>query len=127
MRDNVTLADGSEREQVRPDVSRREVIRKALVAGGAAYVAPMVLASARPASAAVVVSGPVCTTCESDPDCPQDFICLSRVGASGKQCVFLGPLFCDDYSECQSDGDCDPGHACVVCKSGECLPCTLPA
>ena len=114
----------SELDAAVPQVSRRQLIRKALVAGGVGYVAPMVLGSATPVFAQAV-SG-TCTTCQIDNECPQGFSCLARVGASGNQCVFLGSLFCDNFDSCTSDADCSAGYACVTCNTGECMPCTLP-
>ena len=123
--------DPSERDHVKASLSRRELMKRALVAGGVGYVAPMVLGTATPARAQTI-SG-VCTSCTDtsgggDPACGSGFICVDRVGESGSPiCTWLGGLFCDNFDSCSSDDDCDPGFFCVDCNGGQCMSCTVPA
>jgi hypothetical protein len=111
--------------------SRRDVIRRALTAGGAAYVAPMILGSATPASAQIV-SGQVCQggcvslfgSCGSGPTCS----CYADSTGFGLVCVdYSGP--CASGTECDSNADCLPGWVCSqtcqinTTKAGRCTPC----
>ncbi len=121
--------------------SRRDVIKKALKAGGVAYVAPMVLGSVVPA-AAQVSTGPnpecaaaTCTTfvaCNSNASC----VCVSS-STGGGYCV-LGATSCTAIGNCGAAPDytCPAGSFCAIntcCNVPVCVaftastPCQLPS
>lgn len=95
-------------------VDRRELIKKTLQLGGAAYVAPMVLASAVPLSAQGSPGpnpgciGATCTTfipCAVNPSC----VCVQSSGGGG---------FCvDGATSCGAIGNCGPAPT-FTCPSG---------
>ena len=120
--------------------SRREALRRALKAGGVAYVAPMVLGSAAPASAQASGPNPECTgaTCATFVPCNSNSACVCvRSSAGGGYCV-LGSTSCSDVGPCGAA----PGYACpagsfcaldTCCGSPVCVmfsastPCQIPA
>ena len=109
-------------------VNRREMIKKAIQAGGVAYVAPMVLASATPASAQVSPGpSPQCLgancgnfipNCSTSPDC----FCWTLSTGGG----FCGQNFlCADFNNCGTGNTCPPGFVCAVdtcCDIPKCTP-----
>lgn len=116
-------------------VNRRAVIKKGLVAGGVGYVAPMILGSATPVSAAAVSSACGCNTqlpCNFKVDCGPGGACFCWVLNTHNGC------FCGDGNpcpgiSCTTQADCTnqgfPTYGCVdTCCSGfRCWPpCGTP-
>jgi hypothetical protein len=105
------------------------MIRRALTAGGAAYVAPMIIGSAVPASAQAI-SGQVCQgVCTSQfGACGPTCSCYVDASGSGLVCVdYNGP--CASGTECDSNADCPAGWTCSqtcqinTVRAGRCAPC----
>jgi len=94
-------------------VDRRTLIKRALAASGAVYVAPMILGTASPASAQVISGscpGPECddTGCGPDGECA----CVSILGGSAcvvPSCTFVA---CDSHADCGPDGVCMTSDCC---------------
>lgn len=110
-------------------LSRRDVLKRAAVVGAVAWSAPVISSLRTPAFAQYPPGGPCgCTageprTCQGDvvidcPDTPTAFTCFcwTRV-EGGTVCGTFAPT-----TTCNSDAECGPGEACVVC-SGTFCPC----
>jgi hypothetical protein len=103
----------------RTSPSRRDAIKRALAASGAAYVAPMILGSASPASAQAI-SGTTCVGCgqlQPFATCAPNCSCYGRASTSGLGCVQLNPVGgqCGGVpTTCNLDSECGPGELCVI-------------
>lgn len=121
--------------------NRREAIKRALKAGGVAYVAPIVLGSAVPASAQVS-PGPnpecVSATCATFVPCNSNSACVCVASSTGGGFCVLGSTSCSAVGPCGAA----PGYACpagsfcalnTCCGSPVCVmfsastPCQVPA
>lgn len=106
-------------------VNRRELIKKSLQIGGAAYVAPMVMASVAKVSAQISPGpNPECqgATCATFVACAANAACVCvRSSAGGGFCV-LGSTSCSAIGPCGASPDftCPAGSFCAVdtCCSG---------
>lgn len=110
--------------------SRRDLIRKAVRLGGAAYVAPIIVATARPISALAAVTNPdpecagfVCggltPTCNGNQNC----VCVTEAGGGGG-CID-GLTLCRTAADCTTSDDCPSGSICAVntcCDRPICAP-----
>ena len=120
--------------------SRRDVIKKALKAGGVAYVAPMVLGSVLPAAAQGSGNpNPNCAaaTCATFVQCNTNSSCVCVSSSSGGGFCVLGSTSCAAVGNCGAA----PGYACPAgsfCAVNTCCgvpvcvlytastPCQLP-
>lgn len=120
------IADDKKEFNVKVD--RREMIKAAIKAGGVAYVAPMILASATPASAQVSQGpSPQCigSNCENFiPNCSTDDNCFCWTLSTGGG--FCGSdFFCDTVPTCGDGNTCAPGSVCAIdtcCVVPKCTP-----
>jgi hypothetical protein len=109
------------------DGSRRDLIKKAAVAGGLVWASPVLTSLARPAAAAAGTPPPTTTTSTTEPEsvCQANCdlgidVCTIECVGPGCRCAQTPDGFCacvitDSFGgECQQPGDvCDPGFACV--------------
>lgn len=116
-------------------VDRRELIKKSLQIGGAAYVAPMIMASAAKVSAQQSPGpNPECqgATCETFVPCAANQSCVCvRSSNGGGYCV-------DGSTSCSVIGNCGPapGYSCpagsfcavdTCCQVPVCVPFSASA
>jgi hypothetical protein len=127
-------------------ISRKRLLRRVAVAGGALYAAPIMTSTAYAdgehapnCHAFVTPEGPV--TCGPDPCAGQTICrgeippgsfctCVPRCPGEGNenglgQCFCHEVQFCEGLTPCESAGDCPPGWACTesCCPGGcFCLP-----
>jgi hypothetical protein len=107
-------------------VNRRELIKRSLQIGGAAYVAPMVMASVAKVSAQTSPGpNPECAgaTCSTFVACAANALCVCVRSSSG------GGFCVDGSTSCSAIGNCGaaPGYACPAgsfCAVDTC--CTVP-
>ncbi len=121
--------------------SRRELIKKAVKAGGVAYVAPMVLGSVVPAAAqASAGPNPECAaaTCATFVACNSNSSCVCVSSSSGGGYCVLGSTSCSAIGPCGAAPDytCPSGAFCALntcCSGPVCVaftastPCQTPA
>ena len=107
-------------------VNRRELIKKSLQIGGAAYVAPMVMASVAKVSAQVSPGpNPECqgATCATFVACAANATCVCVRSSSG------GGFCVDGSTACAAIGDCGPSPD-FTCPAGSFCAvdtcCTVP-
>ena len=106
-------------------VNRRELIKKSLQIGGAAYVAPMVMASVAKVSAQGSPGpNPECqgATCSTFVACAANSACVCVRSATGGGFCVLGSTSCSAIGPCGASPDfaCPAGSFCAVdtCCSG---------
>lgn len=119
-----------ERDVGKPSkIDRREMLKRAAVAGGVAWAAPVLTSLRTPAFAQYPPNGPCgCNggeprTCQGTvvidcPDTPTPFTCFCWTRVEGG-------TVCGTFAAtttCNSDAECGTGEACVVC-SGDFCPC----
>jgi len=110
---------------------RRSMIRKALKAGGVAYVAPMVLASARPALAQISGPNPGCTgaVCGNFINCSNlGAGCVCFTTSTGGGLCANGNISCSSFTQCGPSPTftCPAGNICVVNSCCGVPICYLP-
>ncbi len=93
-------------------VNRRELMKRSLRVGGIAYVAPMILAAATPASAQISQAcvGATCQTfipCQNNPNC----VCFSLANGSGWCGIGVS---CAGLTPCSLQTPCPTGFVCQV-------------
>jgi hypothetical protein len=109
-------------------VDRRSLIKKALIVGGGAYAAPLILGTATPASAQIVSATCSSSTCEG-PACTDGTALCACVSVAGGGFACVDPFCTDDACTTSADcagnevcfttGCCDPGAFCVpLCGTG---------
>jgi len=138
MNDDGLIDDG---DATGNDLSRRDALRKAGVAAGIAWTAPVVTsffsraAAGTPPQATTTTTGPephpecigaTCTTfrpCSSgNPDC----VCVTSSGGSGF-CI-PGSTLCASLTSCDAELNCPPESFCAVdtcCGNPVCIPFDL--
>ncbi len=106
-------------------VNRRELIKKSLQIGGAAYIAPMVMASVAKVSAQVSPGpNPECAgaTCATFVACASNATCVCVRSSSGGGFCVDGQTSCAAIGPCGASPDftCPAGSFCAVdtCCSG---------
>lgn len=109
-------------------LNRRELIVKSLQVGGAAYVAPMILASATPAMAQI--TNPLCVgaTCETFIECSTNPDCVCVTLSSGGGLCIPGSTLCASLTACGEGNTCPAGSLCAVntcCVTPVCIPTAL--
>ena len=94
-------------------VNRRELIKKSLQIGGAAYVAPMVMASVAKVSAQSSNPNPECigATCATFVACAANALCVCVRSAQG------GGFCVDGSTSCAGIGNCGPSPT-FTCPAG---------
>ena len=94
-------------------VNRRELIKKSLQFGGAAYVAPLVVASVAKVSAQVSNPNPECqgATCATFVPCAANPTCVCVRSSSG------GGFCVDGQTSCSAIGNCGPSPT-FTCPAG---------
>lgn len=118
------------------DESRRDMIKKGVVAGGIIWSSPVVLSAT--SAAAAGTPAPSTTTSTSTPDvcaaccvdcddfpCPtgQDCFCLTTVEGD---CFCMQSTLCPTATRCTSSADCPAGWRCIdapfSCLEPVCVP-----
>ena len=109
-------------------LNRRDLIKKALTAGGAVYVAPMILASAVPASAQGSPGpSPQCVGANCSnfiPNCSPTPNCFCWTIATGGGFCGLNFL-CSSVADCGAGNTCPAGFVCAIdtcCVVPKCTP-----
>lgn len=114
--------------------SRRDLIRRGLKLGGAVYVAPVIVAAARPVSALAAVTNPnpQCAgqTCGNFTSCNNNSGCACASTLSGGGICANGQAACNSLQTCSAQTPCPSGYTCVIntcCETPICvLPCGTP-
>jgi hypothetical protein len=127
----------------RPDVSRRDALKKLGVAAGVAWSAPVVMSFTNAAGAAT--GSPVTTTTTTMP--PPDPECMGATCETFRECSSLNPdcicittpdggLCVPGSTSCEVGPPCEPGNVCpdgffcaidTCCGFPVCTPVDVPA
>ena len=104
-------------------VDRRSLIKNALIIGGGAYAAPLILGTATPASAQIVSATCAASSCEG-PGCTNGNVLCACVSVAGGGFACVDPFCSND--PCTTSADCAGNEVCFTsgcCDTGSfCVP-----